>query len=71
MTHKDAQRLLDNAWEAYKKTKAGKADSIAQIAEALGMPYTNAYNAIKGKTKCSADTWVKLMRYLKGLEIRL
>lgn len=71
MNEKDAQKILNAAWESYRKTKAGKADSISQIAEALDMPYTNAYNAIKGKTRCSADTWVKLMRYLKGLEIKL
>jgi len=71
MTHKDAHKLLDAAWKSYRKTTAGKSDSISQIAEAVGIPYTNAYNAIHGRTKCSADTWVKLMRYLKGLEIKL
>ena len=71
MTHRDAQKILMAAWEKYKKTEAGKKDTISKIAQSLDIPYTNAYNALKGKTHCSANTWVKLMRYLKGLEIKL
>lgn len=71
MNEANAHKILSRAWTSYKKTTSGKKDSISQIASKLDIPYSNAYNAIHGRTKCSADTWVKLMRYLKGLEVTL
>ena len=65
----DAYKLLKKAWEKHKKSPLGKTDSISRIAKITGMPYSNCYNALHGKTNCNADTWVTLMRYFNHLDI--
>ena len=69
MNQASANSILKKAWKKHQRTDEGQFDTISSISKKTKIPYSNCYNALHGKTKCNADTWVTLMRYFNHLKL--